>query len=356
MQETEKPEQQKPDKQRRPSLFRKGIHQNKSWSVHKEERNPSRTEKNRDTVVRKNTCLRISRIVLWGMLLFFFGKGVVYTFRPDTVTQAQILINEFEQELEDKKTLDTEVAAFAQNFAQEYLTYTAREDSEYQERLKKYMGNNNTLASLELANGSAKAVYVEAYRMEPYAEKQWDVYVLAQVEYTTTQISEESSYEVVTQTEQTCLKVPVYVDAGNMIIEDLPLFVHDNQLAEEYHKQDYVGTSLEETDQKEITTSVTNFLTAYYEQDKTVIEYYLSQNADKERFLGLNGRYQLEQVKRLNCYQEPDQPSIICIVELKISDPINGAKLNQRLHLKLLQADGRYYIESMDTRTGNLAF
>ena len=44
--------------------------------------------------------------------------------------------------------------------------------------------------------------------------------------------------------------------------------------------------------------AVTSFLKAYYEQDETVIDYYLSQDADRSKFIGLDGRYTFD---RMHC-------------------------------------------------------
>lgn len=314
-------------------------------------KNRKRKAGGREHTLKKNTLMRAARAALWGMLLFFFVKGLVYTFRPDTVTEARQLIDEFNKELEIHKKLDSEISAYAQNFAREYLTYTAREETDYKARLKAYMGNASSLASLEPAAGSARASYVQAYRMEQYAGCQWDVYILAEVEYEKSGDSTESGQK---ETARTFLKVPVYEKDGYMIVEELPVLVNDDILLQNFSRPEYTGTNLADKDAREVTVSVTNFLKAYYEQDKTVIDYYLSQTADKDRFTGLTGRYRFDKINSLKCYREEGQPYIICIAEFRVADPMNGTGLLQRLNLQVLQADGRYYIQSMDTRTGNL--
>lgn len=314
-----------------------------------------RKEGGREHTLRKNTLMRAARALLWGMLLFIFVRGLIYTFRPDTVTEARQLIDEFNRELETSKKLDSEISAYAQNFAREYLTYAARGETDYKARLKAYMGNAASLSSLEPAANSATAVYVQAYRMEQYAAHQWDVYVLAEVEYRGgSREASEQTEAVRTESARTCLKVPVYEKDGYMIVEELPVLVNDDILLQDFTRPEYTGTSLAEREAKEVSASVTNFLKAYYGQDKTVIDYYLSQTAEKDRFTGLSGRYQFDRINSLKCYREEGQPYIICIAEFRVTDPMNGTGLLQRLNLKVLQADGRYYIQSMDTRTGNL--
>lgn len=306
--------------------------------------------------LKKNTFLRAGRILLWGMLTFLFCKGVIASLRPDTAQEAGRMIEQFNRELQRNKTVDSEISAFAQNFAREYLTYTAREEQEYRVRLQAYMGKNVPEA-VELASGSAQAVYVQAYRMERYSDSQWDVYIAAQVEYTTRSLEEGQAYREEAVSGNTYLKVPVCLEetTGHMIVEDLPLFVNDDLLYREYTRQEYAGTSLDEKATGEIKTAVTNFLKAYCEQDETVIGYYLTQGADKSRFLGLGGRYLFSGVEAVRCCQEAEGGAVICIVEYTAIDSVNQAKLLQRLNLQVRKgADGKYYIEDIDTRTGNL--
>ena len=314
----------------------------KKWNL--SEFMKGKKKKDNTAVLRKNTLLRAARAFFWGMLIFFFIKGIYYTFRPDTLTQAQELISEFNQDLEKNKKLNNEICSFAQNFAKEYLTYSKNEENEYQERLKRYISGVGGMDGITLRTGdAAKAVYVEAYRMEQYSEKQWDVYVLAEVEYWND--VEEKLYE------QTCLKVPVYVSEKGMIVEAIPLFVNDTMLLQGYVGTEYTGTMVDEQTATAVTTAVSNFLKAYYEQDETVIDYYLTNDADRKMFSGLNGRYRFAKMDSFKCYKEPDQDFIICVTGFKITDSVNEVKIAQKLCIKVIkQSDGKYYIAAINPR------
>ena len=100
------------------------------------------------------------------MLIFFFVRGVIVTFRPDTLTEAQQVISDFRKELVTEKKLNNEVLSFAQNFVYEYLTYTAGEEKDYKERLKQYITTTSNVSDTEIYKGAQKAVYVQAYRMD----------------------------------------------------------------------------------------------------------------------------------------------------------------------------------------------
>lgn len=326
--------------------------------LHRKETGESRKKKAKTQAgtLRKNKLLRVSRVVLWGMLTFVFLKGVVSTFRADTLTEAKVLIHDFKAELNVSKKLNNEILAFAQNFVKEYLTYEANGESEYKERLKAYMANAKSVEGMNLHNGTADAVYVQAYRLEQCTDTQWDVYVLAEVEYTQS-VMDSSAQEYRTEIEkaQTYLKVPVYVDGEFMTVESLPLFISDSMLLEDYPGAEYYGTAADEKTASDVETAVTNFLKAYYEQDETVIDYYLSKDAEKEQFSGLNGRYQFIKMNTLKCYKEQNQNVVVCIANFYVKDSINSAQIQQKLCLQVVQeSDGKYYILSISPRTTSI--
>ena len=108
--------------------------------------------------MRKNTLLCVGRAILWIMLIFFFVRGVIVTFRPDTLTEAQQVISDFRKELVTEKKLNNEVLSFAQNFVYEYLTYTAGEEKDYKERLKQYITTTSNVSDTEIYKGAQTAV------------------------------------------------------------------------------------------------------------------------------------------------------------------------------------------------------
>ncbi len=310
------------------------------------EKTGSRKKSRKDAVLKKNTFLKAGRIALWVILVFFFVKGLFNTFRPDTLTEARTLIEDFNGQLEESKKINQEISAFAQNFVREYLTYEAGKEEEYKKRLSSYIANSGSLDGMEIYRGEASAEYVQAYRMEQYSPQKWDVYVLAAVEYVTLTGQDEQISQ-----QETCLKVPVLANEEGMIVESLPMFLNDSVLLESYNAAEYSGTPVDEQTTGAVTTAVTNFLEAYYGQNETAIEYYLSQDADREQFTGLGGKYIFYKMNSLKCYQEPGESIIVCIADYKITDSINEAKLQQKLRLDVVKgSDNRYYVKAITPR------
>lgn len=310
-------------------------------------------EKSKQYVMKKNTGMKVLRIILWLMLTFVFLRGIAAIFKPDKEEAVNQMISEFKENYNDFTSLNDEAMAFAQNFVREYLTYEIKGEEEYKNRLQPYVASGffNSGAVNDFT-ATAEAVYVQAYRMEDYTDAQKDVYVLAKVAYTTRTLQEDQTYTTSTSTNQIVLKVPIYCEKGAYVVESLPLVVSDSVAIEKYAVSEYYGNSLPDAQAEAIKTSVENFLKAYFEQDASVINYYLASSADKDEFTGLDGRFTFAGIDSIKSYQ--GESGIICLVEFKIKDTQNNAKLLQKVNFSIQENGGKYYIKSMDTRTGNL--
>lgn len=305
-------------------------------------------------VMRKNTGLRILRVLLWGMLIFVFCKGVLSCIQRDKEAVVDQMIRQFRADYGTFSTRNEEVMAFAQNFAHEYLTYDVRGEEDYKKRLSGYVSSTFFGSGvIDSFQAKAEALYVQAYRIEDYSASQIDVYVQAEVEYTVRiqDKKEETGYTEEITRQPVTLKVPICCKEGSYVVESVPLIVTDSMLLS-YRIDDFYGTAVTELEAAAIKTSVSNFLKAYCEQDASVINYYLASSADKEDFVGLDGRYTYQGISKINSYQA--QSDIICIVEYKIKDSGNGTVLVQRVNLLIAESGGKYYIKEMNTRTGNL--
>ncbi len=303
-------------------------------------------------VMKKNAGMKILRIVLWTMLIFVFFKGVVSIFQRDKSEVVDQMIRDFKASYSQFTNQNEEVMSFAQNFAREYLTYTARGEEDYKSRLKDYVAANFFSDTVSDFSASAEAIYVRAYRMEDYSDNQVDVYVQAEVEYTRRILQDGTTYTEEVTRQPVTLKVPVYYSNGRYVVESLPLMVSDSVYLKKYSPERYYGTSLGDAEATAVKTSVTNFLKAYCEQDESVINYYLDSSADKDAFTGLDGRFTFSDISDISCYQ--GENGIICLVSFHITDTGNNTQLLQKMNLTLRESGGKYYIKTADTRTGNL--
>lgn len=313
-------------------------------------------EKTEGYILKKNTGMKVARTLFWIMLIFIFTKGVLSIFKTDTQKQAEELIRNFKAEYNDFTSQNAEIMAFAQNFSREYLTYTQRGEDDYKKRLKPYV-SSAFMASSGMIDftASAAADYVQAYRIDDYSENQKDVYVIAEVCYENRMLNDDGQTYTTRESKRTLtLRVPVYVKGGSYVVEEIPLMVADESVyLSDYVIEAYYGTATNEEKTAAIKTSVENFLKAYLEQDESVINYYLSNTCDKADFTGLQGRFTFYSIEKISCYTD-ESGNILCIVEFQIKDAENGVKMLQKINLSMSENGGKFYINDMNVRTGNL--
>jgi hypothetical protein len=296
--------------------------------------------------IKKNTGMRIMRCLLWTLLTFVFLKGAWQIVKPDQVSEVNSIIRQFKEE--QRKTGDSpeEVQKFAQDFVKEYLTYSNRGAADFKERIRPYVTKRilDQADSIYGFRNQAKAVYVNAYRKELYAENQWDVFVSAEIEYVR---ENPESMEKETITERANVKVPVVFSGSGYCVESLPMFVQDQRLATNYNPSEIMVDS--EISTEALKASIQTFLEAYYSQEQQMINYLLSPEANKEKFIGMSKRFEFISITSLKAY-EPEGKDILCVAKIKVKDTVNGEELSQELNLTVIQDKEKVYIKDINPR------
>lgn len=306
-----------------------------------------RVEKEKDNdiyVMKKNTGIRILRIVFWLLIGFIFFRGVYQIVKPQKEDRLQAMIDNFRQEQQMIGDSPDEVMTFAEDFVKEYLTYHKSGERDFKDRIKPYVSKRiYGLSGIYTFRNEAKATYVNAYRRTA-EDGQYNIYVNAEVMYD----KGEEGMEYAGCT----LKVPVIVSDVGYCVIGLPLFVEDNRLDDTYALSESVlGT---EIDNKLVFSSVENFLMAYYEQDQAMINYLLATDANKEDFIGINQRYTFTKIESLRAFKKDNETDIRCILKIRILDTVNGEEIYQEFNMTLVEKDEKYYIKTMDTKITGL--
>ena len=308
-------------------------------------------------VMRKNTVFLVLRTVLWIALAFIFLRGVAVSLRPDPVTEVNKTIDDFKMDFVGYQEQDNEVLAFAQNFAVNYLTYTAGAEADYISRLEQYAAKTVTGQGNRFPSGAAATViYAQAYRKEAYSPTQVDVWVLLTVEYRSKQQSTDGIVSEQTATETAVLKVPVSMVDSRYMVEDVPVFVADSNRQAEYKTAAFKGGGeCDRATTEGITQALTMFYKAYYMDEQSAINYYLAPNADLTDFVGLGGRLTFDKITSLRAVylQEGVTNQFVAVLTVQVTDR-NGAAMLQNYNVQLVYRDGQYYVQSMDTRNFNL--
>lgn len=308
----------------------------------------------------KNIGKKIARVLLWGMIIFISIRGIVAIAKPDPLNEVQRKTDTFIREQQDRENLGFELQSFAQNFVKEYLSYESGRIDDYSRRVAPYTSTHVNFSGIQNFKNTATASYVQAYHMEQYDKNQYDIYVLATVEYDVPQPAKEgedaASGSVKIEKSDTYLKVPVRVlEPGKYIVEDFPVFTAA-PIAWSYKPVQFEGSEVDKSISTAIEGVLNNFYTAYYQENQTRIDYFLDPEADKYLFKGLNGRYKFIKINNLKCSEDPQNSNkILSLTELTVEDR-NGQQLIQRFNVLLRRDGDRYYIAQMDTKTVDLKY
>lgn len=295
-------------------------------------------------IMKKNTGMMIFRVLFWLILIFIFARGVIEIVRPDKESELTRLIQEFKQEQQLVGNAPDEVMDFAQDFAKEYLTYQQSGETDFKDRIKPYVSKRiHTLSGIYSFRHAAKATYIHAYRREEEKNGQYNVYINAEIMYEKEQGNEYESC---------ILKVPISVSELGYCVTSLPMYVKDERLDDTYNApESRFGT---EIDSSLIEPSIKNFLDAYYAQDQSMINYLLTSDADKSKFIGMNKRYTFKKIDTIKAYQQEGAAEINCILKIKIQDTMNEEEVYQEFNMTVIESNDKVYIKDIDTKITGL--
>lgn len=303
----------------------------------------------KEYIVRKNTTMKILRGVLWTILAFLMLRGAISILRPADSETVEAALAGYSDEIAAIRTdivLENEILSFAETFASDYYTYDLWNRKEFRARIKPYLSNSiyKIVEDTDVHNfdfDSCRTIYANAYKTETVSDNQKDVYVSIQTQYV--ENGEKNSF---------VLKVPVYISDAGFCIENLPMLVTD--AIEDTGSYETVPVGQRELEIENLDEVITNFLSAYYGESQPVLDYFLTENADKTKFQILGGRWSVEKINAIKAYEvegEPDKS--IAIVNFALCD-INGNQFLQRYTLLLSLEDNQILIEDINTRTNNI--
>lgn len=295
--------------------------------------------------IKTNYFKKVVRFVAWVILLFFAARGIVAMAKPDPVSAMQAQTTQFIEQQKQEQNISLELYAFAGNFTKEYLTYEPNGQQDYLARLKPYTTSNFSIDGISNFSSYATALYTQAYSIEQYNTGQYDVYVMATIEYTK---------DEVTTTEDCYMKVPVGVTGGGKyIVEDYPLFIAAPS-GENVTQTPFTGREVDNAVNSEVKTLLDNFFAALYQDNQTSIDYFLSGDADKTQFKGLAGRFTYEGIREIHTYQDPQNSNKFLSIVTIIVEDINGTEMYQRFNVSIQKEGSRYYVLDMDTKAYDL--
>ena len=144
------------------------------------------------------------------------------------------------------------------------------------------------------------------------------------------------------------LKIPVVATESGYCITALPMYIQDKRNSDDYTlPQIPLG---QEIDTALVSSSIENFLSAYYSQEQSMINYLLTADADRSKFVAIGGRYEFKKVESIKAYQSPEAADILCLLTVRIADTVNQEEISQEYMITLVQETDKYYVKDIDTK------
>lgn len=139
--------------------------------------------KDKPQKIKSNNAKRVLRVLVWLVLALIFVRGVFSFIRPNPINELQKQTTAF-MATQGKADIQKEQAsAYANQFVKSYFTYSKGADEAYKNSLSKYLSKNVSFAGMKELSTNAKVQSSSTYKIEKYSDTQYDVYVVANVEY-----------------------------------------------------------------------------------------------------------------------------------------------------------------------------
>lgn len=318
--------------------------------------------------IRNLRVMTVMRNLFFVLGICIFAMGIFVIVRMFTRGDGtQILKAEMSTEMTSiRKYADihTEARAFAQNFIKDYFTYESQQADDYKKRLEKYCSPKlaSDIAENLVIRETADATYVQAVEISEYGKYQYDITVMAEVCYTKRPVPSNDMLDIgasgIPENEMVkntfYLIVPVWSDEqGGYVIEDMPMLTSPVK-AIEAQRHDPSGNLAEDQDKVAAQQMLSDFFRTLYTEPKNKIDYYLSDDADKQKFaaLELGGSMTFDRIDSLALYKLSSANEFIGVVSIRIAD-VNGTEIRQRFNIRLIKKD-KFYAKDINPRTYNL--
>lgn len=306
----------------------------------------------KESKLKTNTLPKVIKIILWSFLGLIFVRGCGTFLKPDPVAAIKKENASAIAEFSKTSILENEAFSFSENFARDYFTHEAKDDKALKDKISKYV-IPGMLDNIKVG-GKITATYTKAYKSEMISQSQIDVYVYAELEYVVLKQVQPNPQQIQFDTiyNHVNIKIPLAFNSNKFVVEDLPVFVEDNE-KQNVSVKSYNGTSASAADETAIDGALTQFFKAYYELPQEQINYFLASKDLESKIIGLNKRYLLNKIQSIKSFNDVTKDKFLALVTLEIKD-INGDTVTQNFNVKIVKKDYKYYISKLSTRIINI--
>lgn len=291
----------------------------------------------------KTTQLRkIGKVLLWTLVIFLLFKGVVSIL--DNKSQDEMLkaIDDYRSSAEQRETMRSGAAAFAENFVYEYYSFEGQQNTAYTDQLGKYLAGSVNISKPMGNSAATEVLSAKTMKLSFVGETRMDVDVSAKVRYTAT---ENTSGEAIND-KDLIVRVPVAYKDGKYAVDAAPLFIPKEDAADVKGAESYTGTEASQEEKQELRQVLESFLKTYYEGSDQDVSYYVSRDSTVRH--GLCGAFTYGGIKRMSAYDLDQNGKYLANVAVTVTD--NGQEIEQDMYIYLSKEGGKIYIDEISTR------
>jgi hypothetical protein len=306
-----------------------------------------RKKKIDDQKIQTKVFKNFLKLIVWTLIVFVLFKGIVNIIDGDQTSgiEADILSETESQEL--KRITENEVTSFAENFAQDYMTYYGSNE-EYEDRLSQY-------SNLEFKNIQSKTmevIYLNSTKTKWLNDELLNVDCKLKIDYDNSSTSDDSEEStngidelIDSKGKSVNLRVAVRIINGKYLIDSYPTFIGSTSKSSQDSEVEIPGQEVDDTAIKDkINNVIENFISAYCEGNETDMEYFM---LNQKNLKGLDNEFELKKINSEDIIIKKDDDIYNVKVNYILSDSEN--EFLQSMEFILVYKDEKYLIKNFDT-------
>lgn len=291
--------------------------------------------------IKTDGLMKGGRIILWTVIIFLLLRGIFSIISPGGEVRMERIVDNYRADAKLREAVQVEAAAFAEDFAYEYYTFSGEMNSDYQQRLADYLADNLEIKNPVSGNVSAEVVNASVTRIKYISDMDFDIDVHLTVIYTPrTEGGAKTQKDIY-------LRIPVSKDSNSRYaVTSYPSYIPKVPTGKIKEVNSYAGNPVPSSQLQRIKDTLNSFFKAYYSGTKTEISYYLS--GSNEVANGIGGKVEFDKIQYILVYKDESTGDYLADTSITVVD--NGQQMQQRLFLRLQYSKNRYYIKNISTR------
>ena len=291
--------------------------------------------------IKTDMSMKVGRVILWLVILFLLLRGIVSILAPSSEVRLEKIVDRYSTDAKLRETVQVGAAAFAEDFAYEYYTFSGEFNSDYGQRLKRYLARSLEIKSPESGKYQMNVELSKTFAIYYRSQTDFDVDVHLQVIYNPLAEGLEKEQKDI------YIRVPISVDKkGNYAVTSLPEYIPQVKSASITPVDTYKGKQIDSDEIQRIKETLGSFFTAYYSGTANEISYYLTPDSNVRGTAA--GMVKFSKIDYATVYKDEQSSDYLVDTELTVLD--NNQEMKQRLFLRLQYTKGHYYVKSISTR------